>query len=386
MMKKLLLKKRVKLKLPTLYKRTATGKIQVWTAEVDAENARYRTIWGQQDGKKTTGGWVYTEPTNVGRANHRDAGEQALFEANALQTKKLSEEFSLTIDDVDGHAVVKPMLAHKFDPEKPPKFPALISAKLDGIRCICDRNGKLWSRKGKEIISAPHLGEQGKKILELLREDITHLDGEIFYHDPDSDNFNKIISLARKTKPTQKDLAESKNLLEYHVYDCIGPGSYIKRTDSLRSSISVIAEQVQSVRWVRYVEVGSVEQVQLTCVNFVEAGYEGVMVRLNGPYEHKRSKNLLKCKQFDDSEFEVVDLEEGLGQWAGYAKKVTILLKDGSLCGAGIKGNQEYLAGVLKNKQDYIGGQATVRYFGYTTDGSLRFPVVVDLHGPERNY
>ena len=42
--------------LPTLYKRTTVGKIQEWTIEVVGD--KYRTISGQQDGKKITNNWT----------------------------------------------------------------------------------------------------------------------------------------------------------------------------------------------------------------------------------------------------------------------------------------------------------------------------------------
>ena len=53
---------------------------------------------------------------------------------------------------------------------------------------------------------------------------------------------------------------------------------------------------------------------------YTEAGYEGQMVRQNTAYECKRSKNLLKRKEFITEEFEVVNVEEGNGNWSGYAK------------------------------------------------------------------
>ena len=40
------------MKLPTLYSRTSTGATQTWTIEIDG--GRYRTEYGQIDGKKTT--------------------------------------------------------------------------------------------------------------------------------------------------------------------------------------------------------------------------------------------------------------------------------------------------------------------------------------------
>ena len=44
---------------------------------------------------------------------------------------------------------------------------------------------------------------------------------------------------------------------------------------------------------------------------YLDDGFEGQMVRVtDSPYQNKRSKNLLKRKEFIDEEFEVIDIEE----------------------------------------------------------------------------
>jgi ATP-dependent DNA ligase len=68
--------------------------------------------------------------------------------------------------------------------------------------------------------------------------------------------------------------------------------------------------------------------------NCLEEGYEGQMVRLDGPYEQKRSKLLLKRKEFQDAEYDLVRVDEGLGNWAGYGKKAVLRLPDGREFGA----------------------------------------------------
>ena len=46
------------------------------------------------------------------------------------------------------------------------------------------------------------------------------LDGELYNHDL-RDNFEKIISLVRKTKPTAEDRVEASKLTQFHCYDII---------------------------------------------------------------------------------------------------------------------------------------------------------------------
>ena len=115
---------------------------------------------------------------------------------------------------------------------------------------------------------------------------------------------------------------------------------------------------------------------------FVQAGYEGQMVRLDGEYENKRSKYLLKRKEFDDNEFEIIDIKEGVGNRSGMAGFIACRMRDGTLFDAGIKGSHDYAKKLLQNKHLYVdnGSEVTVRHFGYTAYGLPRFPVAVYLY------
>jgi len=48
-------------------------------------------------------------------------------------------------------------------------------------------------------------------------------------------------------------------------------------------------------------------------------------------------------------------------------------------------GSWEFCEKVLQEAHEYIGGKATVKYFGYTEDGNLRFPTIVMLYKQERD-
>ena len=69
-------------------------------------------------------------------------------------------------------------------------------------------------------------------------------------------------------------------------------------------------------------------------------------------------------------------MEEGNGNWAGAIKKFVVRLPDGSENDATPRGTYEDLAALLKS--DVAPKWATVRFFGYTPDGKLRFPVATD--------
>jgi len=115
---------------------------------------------------------------------------------------------------------------------------------------------------------------------------------------------------------------------------------------------------------------------------YTTAGYEGQMIRQDTAYEFKRTKNLLKRKEFITEEYKVVEIQEGNGNWAGYAKRFILELADGTQFSSGVRGSQDKLAQLLKDK-DTI-NWATCRYFELSNDGVPRFPVVIDYGTGER--
>jgi DNA ligase-1 len=119
---------------------------------------------------------------------------------------------------------------------------------------------------------------------------------------------------------------------------------------------------------------------------YIELGYEGGIVRLDGEYQQKRSNLLLKRKDFDDEEFEITRIEEGRGNWSGVAKRVFFRdhLNGNEECGAGLAGDRESAREILMNADEYIGKKVTIQFFKRTPDGVPRFPIAKALHKNER--
>ena len=116
--------------------------------------------------------------------------------------------------------------------------------------------------------------------------------------------------------------------------------------------------------------------------SYMTDGFEGQMVRYDLKYENKRSKSLLKRKEFITEEFKVLSVVEGMGNWAGYVKRFRIEMPDGTEVGAGVRGTQAQLKELFESGE--TPDWATLRYFGLTPDGVPRFPVVIDYGKGER--
>ena len=362
----------------TLYKKDTSGSIRTWYMETDG--ASMRTVSGVQDGKQVFSGWKERFGKNTGKVNETTAEEQAVIEVKAKYKKKLERDYHTSIKDVDKARHIKPMLADKWEDVKDKViYPLFTQPKLDGIRCIAKADG-LWTRQGKPIVAVPHITEALASYFKKNPNAI--LDGELYTHEY-KDNFNKIISLVRKTKPTEEDLAESADKVEYHVYDIASSAEvFMKRHNEYNQAVRYINSPCV-VAVATHIAITE-EDVDILYGEFLEEGYEGGIVRTNGTYEFKRSKTLLKRKDFEDMEFEIVDILEGEGNWAGYAKRVIIKLEDGRTCSSGLAATQEHAKQILAEKETYIGKQATVQYFTRTPDGIPRFPVTKALHATER--
>ena len=359
---------------PAIYKRTSTGAVQVWYQEL-LGNA-YRTVSGQLEGEKTISGWVVAEPTNVGRSNERNAEQQARFEVDANYRKKLEQGgYHKKLENIDKPKFFKPMLAHKFEAWAGPCYS---QRKLDGMRCIATAEG-LFSRNGKPILSVPHIVEALKPFFSADPDLV--LDGELYNHDL-KDDFNKIMSLVKKATPCK----EAEGIVQYHIYDMPShTGTFFERWNALCDLCDPDEDFASpSLHLVTTTYCDSEMLLDSFHGIYLAEGYEGQMVRLDTPYEQKRSKSLLKRKEFKDGEYTVVDIEEGLGNWAGYAKRAILQLPDGRKFGAGIKGSQEFCLDLLKNKQSVIGNEATVRFFALTPDVVPRFPVVYEFNRDDK--
>jgi ATP-dependent DNA ligase len=112
---------------------------------------------------------------------------------------------------------------------------------------------------------------------------------------------------------------------------------------------------------------------------YVDEGFEGQMLRLDGKYENKRSKSLLKHKSFIDEEFQILDIVEGEGNRSGTAGYMVFNTGEGKRFKSNVKGTWDETAEMLRNKTQLIGKQATIKYFNLTPDGIPRFPFVINI-------
>lgn len=345
---------------PTLYKYTATGKVQEWTIEVESNT--FWTVDGLKDGKLTKSAPTVCMGKNIGRANETSPSEQAMREAQSKFQKKLDKGYNEKL--TKEKRFFEPMLAKQYDDYSHLCFtvPTFIQPKLDGLRCI-NSNGTMMSRNGKPFVTVEH-----------LTQDLGVLDGELYSHRY-HDDFNKIISLVKKTKPKPSDIKECESIIEFWAYDYPEHhGVFSERYTKLQNLVKTLKNDM--IKIVPTFQVTNEEELEKYHIQFINEGYEGSIIRLDlNSYENKRSNQLLKKKDFDDDEFEIVEFLEGIGGRTGTAGKVVCLLDDGTTFEAGMSFDFKQVVDFWNNRNEYVGKLASIRYFGYTPAGKPRFGV-----------
>lgn len=361
-------------KLDEIYKVDNKGKTRVWWCEIDDD--RIRNVSGIKDGELIYSGWKQMKAKNEGRSNATTPQQQAVLEAQALYDKKLAQGgYHRQIESAGEKTYIEPMLAAKYA-DVNLMFPVYTQPKLDGHRCIATKDG-LFTRKGKKYHSVPHIEFALEPLFEKDPDLI--LDGELYNHDL-RDNFDEIASCVRKSKPTAEDLEQALQI-QYHVYDLVTSDvMFRQRSDLLHDLLQELNNKY--IVDVPTAVCNNQEQLDELYGEMLAAGYEGQMIRLNTEYQNKRTKDLIKRKEFLTEEFPVHKVVEGQGNWAGYAKAV-ILWVDGvpekDLPRAGIRGNREFAKQLLDNAANYIGKSATIRFPNKTPSGVPRFPVAIDF-------
>ena len=273
--------------------------------------------------------------------------------------------------------MIKPMLAQKINENKIDWSGAVyMQPKLDGVRCIFTKDGA-FSRTGRQFKNVAHIEKDLNSFFQQHPTKI--LDGELYNHELKND-FEKIISLVRKLKPTKQHREDAKNLMQYHVYDYISGESYgIRHANLVCSDI-----YNEHIKYVETLKMKNIARARRQHDRFLSRGYEGSILRLDKKYVSRRSWHLMKFKDFSDAEATITGWEEGKGKRVNTLGKFIMTDDEGNVfgCPPGRGYNYADLRTIMENIHDYIGKRATFTYFERTKAGSYRHPLFKGL----RNY
>src|SRR5210317_452108 len=250
---------------------------------------------------------------------------------------------------------ILPMLANKWEDRKNYiSEPFYVQPKLDGVRLLVSKDGGI-SRTGKIV--------PGTEILGKGLKEGQYVDGEAF--DPKL-NFEELTSTF-KTDPLK---------LKFHVFDYFD-------LSKLDMTFEERWKKVKSLKnsHYEYVETTLVmlrEHVPMVHKKHVEEGHEGTMIRdMQSVYEvGQRSNYLLKYKDFQTEEYEVIGAKTGHGRDANAVVWVC-KTKNGQEFTARPEGTIVQREEDYKYREKFMGKMLTVRFQNLTALGVPRFPVGV---------
>jgi len=334
-------------------------------------------------------------------------------------------------EDAQSSTPFLPMLAQTFNPadaamvgatgatgavkkKKVITFPCFVQPKLDGLRCVSYMTRSatgaaaevaLQSRTGAFFTGLPHIAAALHPY--LSQHPWMVIDGELY---TDQMPFEELAGLIKKKKITEADKARLTKV-KYHVYDIYNKKNenmpYSERHDVLASAVrrcgcvandtvtastavsrvlrsavaaaaAAAAEEASSavVILVRTEKVAALSDFRRLFSEFVESGYEGIMLR-NGAGVYRanyRSNDLQKYKEFMEEEYRIIGFKEGEGRDAGAVIWVCET-DDGKEFTVRPRGTMEQRREWFNNGAKYIGKNLTVVYQELTEDGKPRFPV-----------
>ena len=347
----------------TLYGKAKDGSVQEWKVFVDGNKVIVE--YGKIDGKKQIKETI-CDSKNRGRSNETTPEGQAVLEADSKWNAKYDRNlYRETIEELEEGLTKFPMLAH--DATKHPKkiqFPCMVSRKLDGVRAFVfleDGEIKAFSRKGVQFDLPQTLEADLKSLMETYEIDI--MDGEFYYHG---------LSLQAIVSATKNSENLNREMIEFWCFDLPSDEPWEDRWTNLAS---LNLSGTSKVKRVEHEMIDRKEQLPEMLEEFMDEGYEGVMIRnLDGNYLYgKRSHDLLKLKKFKDSEAKiesVVEDKNGEGVLECLWKN-----ESGNMVRFECKMRGDHHYRSFENMQTKVGSWINFKYQQETNDGIPQFPV-----------
>ena len=421
---------------PILYGTEKNGKTKVWIAKIylkgkhtsasalaSSQIHALATIeHGQLEGKKQLTIRDYTEGKNIGKKNETTPLQQCIAETKRKWTDKHEKESyqeTMTTDQAQPQAQAQasattsatepsakkyfPMLAHTFEPDTTTTkknnivFPCFVQPKLDGLRCIMYRDpvtGDLHcqSRTGSYFDTMDHIKTSLAPI--FAKHPNTIFDGELYTTEIP---FEELAGLIKKKKltPTDKDRLRA---IEYHIYDVVDETkpfeerhAMIRKIFAQNAASRMASPHAQAhapnsdhmphfIRLVPTTEAKTPADFRAQFSEFIEAGYEGIMLRnKKGVYRcNYRSHDLQKYKEFLEDEFPIVGFTQGDGRDKGTIIWICVT-KEGKEFSVRPRGSMEHRRKLFQTGEKYVGKKLTIIYQELTEEGKPRFPVGKDV-------
>ena len=272
----------------------------------------------------------------------------------------------------------------------------VVSRKLDGVRCLVmvDENGHAtsWARSGKQFQTLRKVEEE----IEALGVTNVVYDGEMCLVDEHgNEDFQSMMKqIRRKDHTVENGLFQIFDMIDLPDFQAgVSEDGFLTRlgrlADTLREAdpkhLAILGQQ----------RLTDHEDFQKWRQEAQDAGWEGLMLRLDTTYKGKRSKDILKVKTMHDAEYVVTGTATGPFRYVKGGKEVEEVMLSaifvehkGNTVRVGSGFTIEQRQHLMQHPEDIMNKVVTVQYFeesqNQNGEYSLRFPVLKVIHGDER--
>lgn len=250
----------------------------------------------------------------------------------------------------------------------------VLTQKLDGHRTLAFYDGEkvtFRTRKGHEITGMTELEDEFKAFFPVANGRSIVVDGE--------------VTVANKTVPIDKIFQETSKIirkdgtktgLKFHVFDVLpedefwngqSVATYFERRGAINHLFAKSLYQPNLVTLVKELYRGNKQNMIPKFMKIAnENGWEGLMLNAcSEPYSCKRTKGLLKVKQFHSCDGVVKDIYEGSSKYAGKLGGIVITFEDQLVnIGSGFTDEEREL--YWNNPELIIGKVGEYQYFERT--------------------
>jgi len=343
------------------------GYWECWTTSEGVVHSKWAT---SLTGKPTC--YQYrAEPMNVGKANETTPLEQAEKELLSAVKRKKDKGYVDTMKEAElpctnSLGLLKPMLAtpiNKIKAEKIDWKNAFVQPKLDGHRALYT-DGILYSRTGQEL-NLPHV----VKAIKASGLGHLHLDGELYIH---GYTLQELSSLIKKQQ-------HGTQHLEYHIYDIVNDKPFVDRYAAI-----ILADTSHShIKVVETTVITDNSGLVTLHKSHLSNHYEGSILRMGrkGYQDGKRSRNLLKLKEFQDAEFEIIGVESGkphIGAEGTFQVPIwKCAVGNGETFTVTAQGKRHEKHQLHEESAQHIGKKLTVKYHYLSKLGVPQLPVAL---------
>lgn len=239
-----------------------------------------------------------------------------------------------------------------------------MQAKKNGDRCVVMVNASpaAYSRKGHQQHNYQHIVDACVELCNIVGQDLV-FDGEVINGD------------FWGTRSVKKKAGNNADGAIYHIFDVIPldqwnqgvTAPYGERRSTLKRIMHRCPEDFPLKRVPSHPIAGTAatwEELQQWRGTFMELGEEGLIIRLDEPYNFKTRSSLFKFKQMIEEDFMILEIREGEEgkKYEGMAAKILVDLGNGESCEVGLKGDIAYREHLWNNRNKYVGLMCEVHY------------------------